>query len=267
MPDTRPAPDGGATGCTLITGAAGGIGAAVADRLASSADVVALLDVDEEALWRVQSTVEARGAKAATFTADISDPDAIERTVARIEHTCGPIRALAHAAGVLDTGAVVDTGDDTARRLVDVNVIGLLNVLRAVGGRMRDRRAGVIVVIGSNAAGTPRFDMGVYGATKAAAEMLTRVAGLELAEYGVRANLVAPGSTDTPMLRSMYADDRTMLERSVRGDPTRFRVGIPLGRIAEPSDIAAAVDFLLSDDARHITMQTLYVDGGASFRA
>jgi 2,3-dihydro-2,3-dihydroxybenzoate dehydrogenase len=99
--------------------------------------------------------------------------------------------------------------------------------------------------------------------------MIVRVAGLELAPYGIRANIVAPGSTDTAMQRSLWEDpdDDNGARSAIEGDPAQFKVGIPLGRIAEPSDIADAIEFLLSDRARHITMQALYVDGGATLRA
>jgi 2,3-dihydro-2,3-dihydroxybenzoate dehydrogenase len=95
--------------------------------------------------------------------------------------------------------------------------------------------------------------------------MFTRCLGLELARDGVRCNVVAPGSTDTPMQRALWTEEdgaRPVIE----GVPGEYRTGIPLGRIADPEDVAEAVAFLLSDAARHITLQTLYVDGGATLR-
>ena len=95
--------------------------------------------------------------------------------------------------------------------------------------------------------------------------------GLELAPYGIRCNVVAPGSTDTDMQRAMWAGRAGGAAAGaaavVAGDPAAFRVGIPLGRLAEPGDVADAVTFLVSDRARHITLHDLYVDGGASLRA
>jgi len=112
--------------------------------------------------------------------------------------------------------------------------------------------------------------MAAYAASKAAATMFTRCLGLELAEFGIRCNIVSPGSTDTDMQRALWPDDRSEAEAVagvVRGSLPDFRVGIPLGRLAAPADIADAVLFLVSEQARHITMHDLYVDGGATLRA
>jgi 2,3-dihydro-2,3-dihydroxybenzoate dehydrogenase len=96
--------------------------------------------------------------------------------------------------------------------------------------------------------------------------MFTRCLGLELAEYGIRCNIVAPGSTMTPMQTGMWADE-SGADRVIAGVPEQFKAGIPLGKIATPEDIANAVLFLLSDRAGHITMTDIYVDGGATMRA
>ena len=126
---------------------------------------------------------------------------------------------------------------------------------------MAARGRGAIVTIGSNAGGVPRMNLAAYAASKAAAAHFMRCLGLELAGQGVRCNVVSPGSTDTGMLRELMGEAAT--RDVVQGLPDQFRVGIPLRRIAEPADVAAAVSFLVSDAARHITLQDLYVDGGA----
>jgi 2,3-dihydro-2,3-dihydroxybenzoate dehydrogenase len=105
--------------------------------------------------------------------------------------------------------------------------------------------------------------MGIYGASKAAAAMITKSLGLEVAEHGVRCNVVAPGSTDTPMLRGMWHDEADR-ERTVAGNLASYKLGIPVGRVAQPQNIADAVLFLLSDQASHIVLHTLTVDGGAT---
>jgi 2,3-dihydro-2,3-dihydroxybenzoate dehydrogenase len=107
--------------------------------------------------------------------------------------------------------------------------------------------------------------MAAYGASKAASASFTRSLGLELAPHGIRCNVVCPGSTDTEMQRALWADDDGE-RRTIAGDPATFKAGIPLGRIAQPEDVAEAVRFLVSDRARHITMHDLYVDGGATLR-
>jgi 2,3-dihydro-2,3-dihydroxybenzoate dehydrogenase len=167
---------------------------------------------------------------------------------------------------VLHVGPVLDTTDDDWSGVFDVNAGGVFRVSRAVAAYMVERRRGAIITVASNAAGVPRMQMAAYAASKAAAAHFTRCLGLELAGSGVRCNVVSPGSTDTEMQRRMWTTPDDAI-RTVAGRPDLFKVGIPLGRIADPDDIAAAVLFLASDQARHITMQDLYVDGGAALRA
>lgn len=249
---------------TVIVGAGNGIGRAVAVTLARSGHTVALLDRDCEGLARTANQIDGQ---VSTYTVDVRDAEQVEAACAAVEAT-GPITSLAHVAGILQTGSVLDSDLSDWREMFDINVFGVLNVMRSAGRIMRRRRSGSIVVVGSNAAGIPRMSMGAYGSSKAASTMLTRVLGLELAGYGIRANIVAPGSTDTDMQRSMWADpsDDRHARRVIDGDLATYKTGIPLGRIASAEDIADAVEFLLSDRARHITMQSLYVDGGATLR-
>ncbi|MDP8016535.1 SDR family oxidoreductase [Rhodococcus hoagii] len=251
----------------LVTGAGRGIGRTTAATLAQRGWRVAVLDRDAESLERTGELVGV--ACVAAHAVDIRDGDAVAGAVATIESLHGPLTGLAHVAGVLETGSVLDSEPDSWQRVFDVNVTGLLNVIRSVGRAMRARGAGAIVVVGSNAAGVPRTGMGAYGASKAAATMIARVTGLELAHHGIRVNVVAPGSTDTDMQRSLWPDpaDDTGARGAIEGSLADFKVGIPLGRIAAAEDIADSVEFLLSERARHITMQALYVDGGATLRS
>ncbi|MFI6996271.1 2,3-dihydro-2,3-dihydroxybenzoate dehydrogenase [Nocardia sp. NPDC050175] len=240
----------------LVTGAGRGIGGAVATLFAEQGAHVAAVDVCD-----VHGDRSVRG-----YRADVTDAKAVERIVAQVEAELGPIEILVNVAGILRVAEVVDTTDEDWRAVFAVNTDGVFHMSRAVARRMRPRRRGVVVTVGSNAAGVPRIGMAAYAASKAATVMFTRCLGLELASYGIRCNVVSPGSTDTGMLRGMWADadgERLVIDGSQRA----FRVGIPLGRIAEPVDVAEAVLFLASERARHITMQHLYVDGGASLHA
>ncbi|KAA9158724.1 SDR family oxidoreductase [Amycolatopsis acidicola] len=229
----------------LVTGAAGGIGSAVAEAFEKAGHVVVRADRES-----VVDGVEL----------DVTDPAAVERAVAEIEDRHGPIDTLANVAGILRTGPVVDLSDEDWAALFAVNTTGVFVVSRAVARRMIPRRAGAIITVSSNAGAVPRQDMAGYAASKAAATMFTKSLGLELAGYGIRCNVVAPGSTDTPMLGGMD----TPLESFVDGAPAAYKVGIPLRKIATPRDIADAVLFLGSPAAGHITMQELLVDGGAA---
>nr|WP_281171342.1 2,3-dihydro-2,3-dihydroxybenzoate dehydrogenase [Patulibacter minatonensis] len=243
----------------MVTGAAQGIGAAVARGLAADALRVVATDCDGAAARAVTASIRS----AVGLELDVTDRPAVLAAVEHVEAEVGPIGILVNVAGVLVPGAVVDTEDDAWDRMFAVNTTGVFLVSRAVARRMVPRGAGSIVTVASNAAGVPRVGMAAYGASKAASASFTRSLGLELAPHGIRCNVVAPGSTDTPMLRELGPDAE---DRVIAGDPATFKTGIPLGRIAAPDDVADAVRFLVSDRARHITMHDLYVDGGATLR-
>ncbi|MET7400211.1 2,3-dihydro-2,3-dihydroxybenzoate dehydrogenase [Dactylosporangium sp. NPDC005572] len=240
----------------LVTGAGQGIGRAVALAFAAQGVAVAAADRDPKGV---------EGHPGITpYVTDVADARQVDALVDEVERT-GPIGVLVNVAGVLRPGAVVDYADDDWAATFAVNATGVFHASRAVARRMIPRRAGVIVTVSSNAAGVPRAGMAAYAASKAAATHFTKSLGLELARYNIRCNVVAPGSTDTAMQRALWTGDGPAAV--IAGDPDAFRVGIPLGRIAEPEDIADAVLFLASDRARHITMHDLYVDGGATLRA
>ncbi len=250
----------------LVTGAAGGIGAAVAESLATAGTAVALADVAADELSRRCDELTGRGHRARAYRLDVRDRQAVDEVAAQVEAELGPITVLVNVAGVLRTGPVTELTDEDWAAVMAVNATGVFHCCRAVARRMRPRRAGAIVTVGSNAAGVPRMHMAAYAAAKAAATHFTCCLGLELAGDGIRCNVVAPGSTDTAMLRSMWTDaDET--GAVIDGSPSTYKVGIPLRRLAQPDDIADAVAFLVSPRARHITMQVLYVDGGAALRA
>ncbi|MFF5078182.1 2,3-dihydro-2,3-dihydroxybenzoate dehydrogenase [Actinoplanes sp. NPDC000266] len=249
------------TGIALVTGAGQGIGRAVALAFAEAGTRVAAVDREAKGVERLAA--EHDGITA--YVADVSQSSEVEGVVEAVELGLGPIGVLANVAGVLRTGAVVGFSDEDWAALFDVNAGGVFRASRAVARRMVTRRAGVIVTVSSNAAGIPRSGMAAYAASKAASTAFTKSLGLELAPYGIRCNVVAPGSTDTPMQRSLW--DEGGPDPVIAGDPATFRTGIPLGRLAEPEDVADAVLFLASDRARHITMHDLYVDGGATLRA
>ncbi|AXI78501.1 2,3-dihydro-2,3-dihydroxybenzoate dehydrogenase [Peterkaempfera bronchialis] len=250
----------------LVTGAAGGIGAAVVRALGERGVLVAAVDRDADRLAEVVGKLVADGIRAEAVPADVTDSDSVEAAVEAAEQRLGPLDYLVNAAGVLRLGEVRDFTDEDWRATFAVNVDGVFHVSRAVVNRMVTRGGGAIVTVASNAAVTPRTDMAAYAASKAAATLFTKSLGLEVARYGIRCNLVAPGSTDTRMLSSMWQDDSGR-RGTIEGRPSAYRVGIPLGKLAEPSDIANAVVFLLSEEAGHITLHDLTVDGGAGLGA
>jgi 2,3-dihydro-2,3-dihydroxybenzoate dehydrogenase len=247
----------------LVTGAAGGIGAAVVEALAREGVVVAAADRAEQTLKEQVELLVADGLRAEAFGLDITSSQDVAAVVDEVERRLGPIDYLVNGAGVLRLGTTRELTDDDWASTFAVNATGTFYVSRAVIERMAGRRSGAVVTIASNAAGTPRTEMAAYAASKAAAAMFTKCLGLEAAEYGIRCNVVAPGSTDTAMLTSLWKDGAGP-ESSIAGTPSAYKLGIPLRKIAQPADVAAAVLFLLSDQAGHITMHDLTVDGGAT---
>lgn len=250
----------------LVTGAAQGIGAATAAQLAEQGARLALCDRDEARLRHVAERLRGQGAEVAAYVCDVADFAAVATMVERIERELGDIAHLAHVAGILRVGDAIGLQPDDWDACMTVNARGTFAVAGAVAARMRTRERGSIVAVGSNAASAPRTGMAAYAASKAAATQYLRCLALELAPFGVRCNIVSPGSTDTAMQRA-FATDETARQRILRGDGERFRLGIPLGRIADPEDVAETICFLLSDRARHVTLHDLRVDGGATLDA
>ncbi|MQA79843.1 MAG: 2,3-dihydro-2,3-dihydroxybenzoate dehydrogenase [Streptosporangiales bacterium] len=249
----------------VVTGAAAGIGEAVAHGLARNGATVAAVDLDAAGLDTLVEKLDRPGRHAA-YPADVRDPASVDAAVDRVEAELGPVDVLVNVAGVLRTGQAVEMSDEDWAAVFAVNTFGVFHACRAVGRRMAARGYGCIVTVASNAAGVPRMGMSAYAASKAAAAHFTRCLALELAPRGIRCNVVAPGSTDTTMLRSMWHDGYGA-QSTIDGAPEQYRVGIPLQKLARPDDVADAVLFLASDRAGHITMQDLYVDGGAALRA
>ncbi|WP_327352516.1 2,3-dihydro-2,3-dihydroxybenzoate dehydrogenase [Streptomyces sp. NBC_01304] len=250
----------------LVTGAGQGIGEAVARVLADRGARVVAVDRTPGGIKALEASYA--DDRIVARAADVTDAAAVEAVVDDVERTVGPLDILVNVAGILRTAPVVELGDDDWAETFAVNSTGVFHASRAAARRMTPRRSGCIVTVGSNAAGVPRTSMAAYAASKAAATMFTKCLGLELARSGVRCNVVSPGSTDTAMQRDLWVDpeSKDVPGRVIEGDPEAYRVGIPLGRIAEAIDIAEAVAFLVSDRARHITMHDLYVDGGATLR-
>ncbi|MER5637809.1 2,3-dihydro-2,3-dihydroxybenzoate dehydrogenase [Kitasatospora sp. NPDC002227] len=249
----------------VVTGAAGGIGEAVVRALAARGVTVALVDRNLDRLDEIAKEIRNEGGRAEPFPIDVTDSAQVEAVIDEVEQHLGPIDYLVNGAGVLRLGQAKALSDADWATTFAVNTTGVFFVSRAVVNRMVDGgRRGAIVTIASNAAATARLEMSAYSASKAAATMFTKCLGLEVSKFGIRCNVVAPGSTDTPMLTAMWEDTSAATQASIEGVASAYRVGIPLGRLAQPGHIADAVLFLLSDQAAHITMHDLTVDGGAA---
>ncbi len=227
----------------LVTGAAGGIGAACVERLVADGARVAAAD-----LRPPEPTVAEL-----SLAADVTEADACERLVVEAAAGLGGLDALLLAAGIHWNGPTHEMPPDAFRAVLETSVLGTFLVCRAALPGFVEQGAGRIVTLGSTASlgGAPA--LAAYSAAKGAVLNLTRSIAVEYARAGVRANCLCPGSTDTPLLRRLMAE---------RDRPDAFRDKHPIGRFAEPEEIAATAAFLLSDEASFFVGSTVVVDGG-----
>jgi 2,3-dihydro-2,3-dihydroxybenzoate dehydrogenase len=203
-------------------------------------------------------------ADARAWTMDVTRSADVNRVVAAVEEQTGPIAHLVNVAGIVPRGPMLEVSDEDWDRLFDINARGVFFCLRAVAPRMMARGRGAIVTVGSQGGVLLRKDLAPYGASKAAASLLTKCLGLEIAASGVRCNVVNPGTTATPPALANWAAGRGSREAHINGVLAGYRAPIPLGKVGTTDDVAAAVLFLLSDQASHITMEDIVVDGGAT---
>jgi len=197
---------------------------------------------------------------------DIANAEQVAAVCQRLLAATPRLDVLVNAAGILRMGATDQLSQDDWQQTLAVNVGGAFNLFQQTMAQFRTQQGGAIVTVASDAAHTPRIGMSAYGASKAALKSLALTVGLELAGSGVRCNLVSPGSTDTDMQRTLWVSDDAEQQR-IRGFGEQFKLGIPLGKIARPQEIAATVLFLASDAASHITLQDIVVDGGSTLGA
>lgn len=234
----------------LVTGAASGIGRAIARRLAEEGMAVGVLDRDAEGARGLAAEL---GGDARPLPVDITDGPAVERAVAGFETDVGPVDALVNNAGWDVARPFLETDEALWRRVVEVNLMGPLHVTRAVASRMAERGAGRVVSIASDAGRVGSSGEAVYAACKAGIIAFSKSLARELAGRGVVLNAVSPGPTDTPLFASFDATGRlaAALERA-----------IPMRRLGRPEDYPGLVAFLLSDEAGFITGQVVSVSGG-----
>ena len=235
-----------------VVGGSRGIGLAVGRCLLRDGWRVAVADLDPP-----EADGSADGSDAGDsfhyIRADIADSASVDRLAAEVQALGGPVRGLVNAAGYNRHAPLSEIDDAIWQGLLDVHLGGVIRACRAFHPLLSAGR-GAVVNFSSIGARIGRPRRAPYGAAKAGIEALTRTLAVEWAADGIRVNAVAPGIVDTRMIREN-------IERGLV-DPESLRRGIPLGRFAEPAEIAEAAAFLLSDRASYITGQTLAVDGG-----
>lgn len=241
----------------VVTGAGGGIGAAICERLAEEGCHVALFDRDADALRAAGEKMQALGRRMSTHVVDISDYDGVRDAVASVESGQGGIDVLVNNAGFDRFANFLDTTPEQWEPIIAVNLRGTLNMHHLVLPGMRDRGRGRVVNIASDAGRVGSSMEAVYSACKGGIIAFTKSVARELARTGVRLNVVCPGPTNTPLLAQFLAggeDGAKILQALERA--------VPMKRIGRPDDVPGIVAFLSSDDAEYITGQVISVSGG-----
>jgi 2-hydroxycyclohexanecarboxyl-CoA dehydrogenase len=240
----------------LVTGGGRGIGRAISLALAADGRAVAVGDVGEEGALATASTIEADAGRALALGLDVTEGDSVTAGVARAEEELGPVDILVNNAGWDELVPFLDTDEAFWDKVIEINFKGCLRATRAILPGMVERGWGRVVNIGSDAGRVGSSNESVYSGAKGGVIAFTKTVAREVARSGVTANTVCPGPTRTPLLEGMAKGEEgnrliASLERAV-----------PMRRLGEPDDVAAAVAFLASEHAGYITGQTLSVSGG-----
>jgi NAD(P)-dependent dehydrogenase (short-subunit alcohol dehydrogenase family) len=241
----------------VVTGGAGGLGRAISLLVAKEGAAVGVLDIDGARAREVAKRLTDEGSNAVGVDADVADSNAISQAMRHVEEMLGPIHGLVNNAGVAALGSVHETDEHSWRRVMDINVNGVFLACKAVLPGMLERGHGTIVNIASIAGLVGIHDMAAYCASKGAVISLTRQLAVDYASFGIRANVIAPGTiSSTDMGKRLLQSDATPEAQA------RRLAKYPIGRYATPDEIAQAALFLLSEEASFATGSIFTIDGG-----
>ena len=246
----------------LVTGGSQGIGRAVAELLAAEGAAVGVCGLEPDEVDHTVRAIHEQGGAALAIPADVADRRSIDQAVAATVAEYGRLDSLVASAGIQRYGSVVDTEEAVWDEVFAVNVKGVYLAARAALPHLRRSDQGSIVVIASVQGHAAQSDVAAYAASKGALDALVRAMAVDEARHGVRVNAVCPGSVDTPMLRSSarrFSDGTTeATERLIDAWGRSY----PVGRVAQPREIAEVVAFLAGNRASYVTGEDVRVDGG-----
>lgn len=241
----------------IVTGSGRGIGRAIVDRLASEGAFVAVNDIDEDSARQAAEEIQNEGGAAMAVPGDVTDLDAVRDVVDDVAAERGHVDAFVNNAGWDQIEWFLKQDPEVWDPIIELNLRGQINGSRAIGEHFVENDVeGTIVNIASDAARVGSSGEAVYAGAKGGVVSFTKTIARELARDGINCNVVTPGPTDTPLAEELQQSD---LGEKILGS---MASQVPLGRMAQPEDIASAVAFLASDDASYITGQVLSVSGG-----
>ncbi len=241
----------------IVTGAARGIGAATAVRLAQDGHAVAALDLDEAACAGTVASIESAGGRALAVGADVADEGSVTAAVARVVEELGPPTILVNNAGIIRDNLLFKMTVDNWDAVMGVHLRGAFLMTRAVQAHMREAGFGRVVCLSSTSALGNRGQVN-YSAAKAGLQGFTKTVAIELGRFGVTANAVAPGFIQTDMTAATAERIGVPFDEFLQGAASLA----PVGRVGQPEDIAHTVSFLVSEGAGFVSGQVIYVAGG-----
>lgn len=241
----------------IVTGGAGGIGSATCRRLAAEGAKVAIFDMNLDAANALADEIKAQNGHAIAIQCDITQNDVVNQAVTQVETELGPIDGLVNNAGFDIFKPFIKSEPQEWDKLIQINLVGMLNMHHAVLKGMVARNRGSIVNIASDAARVGSSGEAVYAACKGGLLSFSKTLAREHSRHNITINVVCPGPTDTALLAQVTdgaANPEKLREAFVKA--------IPLGRLGQPDDLASSIAFFLSDDSSFITGQVLSVSGG-----